>query len=94
MKPLIVAAAIFALCPPGRADPAPAIHYAPAENLEHIDVTLIDTAKHEIDMAAYVLTDWPVVQALTRAADRGEETPNRIVVTLASWRRFGWKGHC
>jgi hypothetical protein len=25
----------------------------------------------EIDMAAYVLTDWPIMQALTRAADRG-----------------------
>jgi phosphatidylserine/phosphatidylglycerophosphate/cardiolipin synthase-like enzyme len=25
----------------------------------------------EIDIAAYVLTDWPVMQALTRAADRG-----------------------
>ena len=40
-----------------RADPAPTIHYAPAENLEHIDVDLIDTAKTEIDLAAYVLTD-------------------------------------
>ena len=30
-----------------------------------------DSARHEIDMAAYVLTDWPVMQALTRAADRG-----------------------
>jgi phosphatidylserine/phosphatidylglycerophosphate/cardiolipin synthase-like enzyme len=47
------------------------IHYAPAENLEHIDVALIDRAEHEIDMAAYVLTDWAVMQALTRAADRG-----------------------
>jgi phosphatidylserine/phosphatidylglycerophosphate/cardiolipin synthase-like enzyme len=56
---------------PGIAEPAPAIHYAPAENLEHIDVALIDRAEHEIDMAAYVLTDWPVMQALTRAADRG-----------------------
>jgi phosphatidylserine/phosphatidylglycerophosphate/cardiolipin synthase-like enzyme len=56
---------------PGRADPAPAIHYAPVENLEHVDVALIDRAEHEIDMAAYVLTDWPVMQALTRAADRG-----------------------
>jgi phosphatidylserine/phosphatidylglycerophosphate/cardiolipin synthase-like enzyme len=55
----------------GRTEPAPAIHYAPAENLEHIDVALIDRAEHEIDMAAYVLTDWPVLQALTRAADRG-----------------------
>jgi phosphatidylserine/phosphatidylglycerophosphate/cardiolipin synthase-like enzyme len=32
---------------------------------------LIDRAEHEIDMAAYVLTDWPILQALTRAADRG-----------------------
>ena len=47
------------------ADPAPVIRYAPAENLEHIDVALIDRAEHEIDMAAYVLTDWPVMQALT-----------------------------
>jgi len=52
------------------ADPAPTVHYAPAENLEHIDVELIDSAQHEIDFAAYVLTDWPVIQALTRAADR------------------------
>jgi phosphatidylserine/phosphatidylglycerophosphate/cardiolipin synthase-like enzyme len=56
---------------PCRADPVPAIHYAPAENLETIDVALIDRAEHEIDMAAYVLTDWPIIQALTRAADRG-----------------------
>jgi hypothetical protein len=40
------------------------IHYAPTENLEHIDVALIDVARHEIDMAAYVLTDWPILQAL------------------------------
>jgi hypothetical protein len=32
-----------------------AIHYAPGENLEHIDVALIDRAEREIDMAAYVL---------------------------------------
>ena len=43
----------------------------PAENLERIDVALIDRAEREIDMAAYVLTDWPVLQALTRAGDRG-----------------------
>jgi hypothetical protein len=35
------------------ADPTPVIHYAPAENLEHIDVALIDGARHEIDMAAH-----------------------------------------
>jgi phosphatidylserine/phosphatidylglycerophosphate/cardiolipin synthase-like enzyme len=66
-----VFAVLLTLSPTGVADPAPIIHYAPAENLEHIDVALIDTAEHEIDLAAYVLTDWPVIQALTRAADRG-----------------------
>ena len=34
-------------------------------------MALIDGAEREIDMAAYVLTDWPIMQALTRAADRG-----------------------
>ncbi|MFZ3326630.1 MAG: phospholipase D-like domain-containing protein [Methylocella sp.] len=61
---------LTSLAPCG-ADPAPIIHYAPAENLEHVDVALIDRADHEIDMAAYVLTDWAIMQALTRAADRG-----------------------
>src|ERR1700724_4108900 len=67
----IAACVLLASVTPGCADPAPVIHYAPGENLEHVDVDLIDRAQHEIDMAAYVLTDWPVVQALTRAADRG-----------------------
>jgi hypothetical protein len=40
------------------ADPAPVIHYAPLENLEQTDVALIDRAEHDIDIAAYVLTDW------------------------------------
>src|SRR5580700_56894 len=62
---------LASLALPCCADPAPVIHYAPGENLEHVDVALIDRAEHEIDMAAYVLTDWPVMQALTRAADRG-----------------------
>lgn len=53
------------------ADQAPTIHYAPVENLEHIDVALIDQAQGSIDLAAYVLTDWPVMEALARAADRG-----------------------
>jgi len=51
--------------------PAPGIHYAPTENLEVIDVGLIDRAEYEIDLAAYWLTDRPVIQALIRAADRG-----------------------
>jgi hypothetical protein len=32
---------------PCGADPAPIIHYAPTENLEHVDVALIDRAEHE-----------------------------------------------
>jgi phosphatidylserine/phosphatidylglycerophosphate/cardiolipin synthase-like enzyme len=53
------------------ADPAPIVHYAPRENLEKIDVALIDGARASLDMAAYVLTDWPVMIALDRAARRG-----------------------
>jgi phosphatidylserine/phosphatidylglycerophosphate/cardiolipin synthase-like enzyme len=53
------------------ADPAPVIHYAPVENLEQADVALFDRAEHDIDIAAYVLTDWPVMRALIRAAGRG-----------------------
>jgi hypothetical protein len=56
---------VGALC---NADPAPTAHYAPDENLEHIDVELIDSTRHEIDFAAYVLTDWPVMQALKCSA--------------------------
>jgi phosphatidylserine/phosphatidylglycerophosphate/cardiolipin synthase-like enzyme len=66
----IAVASILALCTPSRANPAPSIHYAPAENLEHVDVALIDAAKHEIDLAAYILTDWPIIQALTRTVGR------------------------
>jgi phosphatidylserine/phosphatidylglycerophosphate/cardiolipin synthase-like enzyme len=67
----IAACLLLASLAPCCADPAPIFHYAPIENLEHVDVALIDRAEHEIDMAAYVLTDWPILQALTRAADRG-----------------------
>ncbi len=44
---------------------------APMENLAHVDVALIDRAEPEIDLAAYVLTDWPIMQGLTCAADHG-----------------------
>ncbi len=55
----------------GLADQQPLIHYAPFENLERVDVSLIDKAQYQIDIAAYVLTDWPVMFALLRAAERG-----------------------
>ncbi|PNG27123.1 phospholipase D-like domain-containing protein [Methylocella silvestris] len=69
----LVLVAIAAAAPESSPIPrsATSIHYAPAENLERIDVSLIDQAEREIDMAAYVLTDWPVMQALSRAARRG-----------------------
>jgi phosphatidylserine/phosphatidylglycerophosphate/cardiolipin synthase-like enzyme len=47
------------------------IHYAPGEDLETIDVALIRQAAKQIDMAAYVLTDHAVVEALRGAAARG-----------------------
>jgi phosphatidylserine/phosphatidylglycerophosphate/cardiolipin synthase-like enzyme len=55
-------------CPVG----APAeIHYAPSEDLERIDVALLREAERQIDMAAYVLTDRSVIEALRGAAGRG-----------------------
>ena len=72
----IAACLLLASLAPCCADPAPVIHYAPVENLEHVDVALIDHAQHEIDMAAYVLTDWPVMQALTRAARSSAAAPS------------------
>jgi phosphatidylserine/phosphatidylglycerophosphate/cardiolipin synthase-like enzyme len=53
------------------ADSPPIVHYAPVENLEHVDVALLDKAERKIDIAAYVLTDRPVMSALIRAAGRG-----------------------
>lgn len=45
--------------------------YAPSVNLEAIDVELIGRAVRSIDMAAYVLTSVPIVEALDMAAERG-----------------------
>jgi phosphatidylserine/phosphatidylglycerophosphate/cardiolipin synthase-like enzyme len=47
------------------------MHYAPVENLERVDVDLLRSAHAKIDMAAYSLTDWPVVDALIDAHRRG-----------------------
>ncbi|MGH6811137.1 MAG: hypothetical protein ACREDM_01935 [Methylocella sp.] len=41
-----------ALCATERADPAPLIHDAPAENREHVDAALINTAKQDVGLAA------------------------------------------
>jgi hypothetical protein len=50
-------------CPAGK--PAE-IHYAPDEDLESIDVALVGEAANQIDMAAYVLPDRAVIEALRR----------------------------
>jgi phosphatidylserine/phosphatidylglycerophosphate/cardiolipin synthase-like enzyme len=44
--------------------------YAPRENLESLDVQEIDRAEMSIDMAAYVLSDPQIIEALTDAAER------------------------
>jgi phosphatidylserine/phosphatidylglycerophosphate/cardiolipin synthase-like enzyme len=49
----------------------PEIHYAPEENLEGVDVSLLNEAESRIEIAAYVPTDLPVIEALTDAAQRG-----------------------
>ena len=61
------------LLSPRQAAAPPAIeqHFAPAENLERIDVDLIGEAGETLDVAAYVLTDYAVISALTYAAARG-----------------------
>lgn len=64
------------------ADPAPIIHYAPVENLERSDVALIDQAEHNIDIAAYVLTDWPVMQALFWAASEASRYASKCVSSV------------
>lgn len=46
-------------------------HYAPLENLERVDAVLIGSAKETVDIAAYVLTDRPVIDALIAAQERG-----------------------
>ncbi|MGA2495281.1 MAG: phospholipase D-like domain-containing protein [Roseiarcus sp.] len=61
------------------------IHYAPAENLERLDVELIDSAGETIDMTAYVLTDWAVIDALADAAARG--------VKVRIWRESTTAGY-
>src|ERR1700730_17346827 len=80
-RPRITGSLFLALLtPPCCADPAPVIHYAPGENLEHVDVALIDRAEHEIDMAAYVLTDWPVTRGavlMCQLPHAGRSLPRR-----------------
>jgi phosphatidylserine/phosphatidylglycerophosphate/cardiolipin synthase-like enzyme len=49
----------------------PEIDYAPRENLENVDAREIGRAQLSIDIAAYVLSDPRIIEALTNAAERG-----------------------
>jgi phosphatidylserine/phosphatidylglycerophosphate/cardiolipin synthase-like enzyme len=49
----------------------PQIYYAPRVNLESVDAQEIGRAELSIDMAAYVLSDPRIIEALTVAAERG-----------------------
>jgi phosphatidylserine/phosphatidylglycerophosphate/cardiolipin synthase-like enzyme len=51
--------------------PGTQIHYAPRENLESVDARAIGRAQLSIDVAAYVLSDPRIIEALTAAAERG-----------------------
>lgn len=46
-------------------------HYAPAENLESIDVATLQNACCSVDMAAYSLTDMKIIRTLTEDGVRG-----------------------
>ena len=49
-----------------------AIHYAPAEDLEHIDARLIEqTSGNHLDIAMYAFTDVRIARAVVDAANRG-----------------------
>jgi hypothetical protein len=62
--------ALLAIIAPATADPVE-IHYAPVENLEHVDVALLQSARSKIDLTTFSLTDWPVIYALVDAHRRG-----------------------
>ncbi len=61
---------LFAFTAPATADPVE-VHYAPVENLERVDVALLQSARSKIDLTAFSLTDWPVIDALVDAHRRG-----------------------
>jgi phosphatidylserine/phosphatidylglycerophosphate/cardiolipin synthase-like enzyme len=85
----IAVLALVAFAPAAAGQPAPRyeLHYSPAEDLEAIDVATIDGAAHTFDGAAFVLTDVPVMEALTRAAERGVRV--RLIVDARQDRPRG-----
>ena len=79
-RPLVLTAVLLLSLAPGAArgpldrEPAMAatrIYYGPSEGFDRVDPDLIGRARSTIDMAAYVLTQRPVIDALEAAARRG-----------------------
>lgn len=68
---LVLALSFGAAAPMPAVAQAVSIYYSPGENLEHIDLSLLRSARVSIDFAGYVVTDWPVAEELVRAAGRG-----------------------
>lgn len=87
MRPLIVAIAALLSAGIACADSAVEIHFSPVENLEKIDIRLIDSAHTTIDMAAYVLSDWAIIDALRAAERRGVAV--RILLDASQHHAFG-----
>ena len=55
------------------------VYYGPGEGFESIDAQLINSARHSLDMAAYVLTDRALVAA-ARPILRFLEKPIRTMI--------------
>lgn len=68
---ILLAVALLASLAPGPVRAAWSLAYSPGTNLERLDAALLGTAERSIDMAAYVLTDVPVIDALAAAGARG-----------------------
>jgi phosphatidylserine/phosphatidylglycerophosphate/cardiolipin synthase-like enzyme len=47
------------------------LHWSPTENLERIDAELLSQAQRTIDMSAYVLSDFELIEAIERRATAG-----------------------
>ena len=63
------------------------IAYGPSPGFDAIDPELIGRARKTIDMAAYVLSDQRVIEALSAAASRGVQL--RIYFDPEQFRRIG-----
>jgi hypothetical protein len=82
---------IFAKCTP---EPAPTIHYAPAESLERADVALIDAATRD-DHAAFIVSWLKVLKDDKRAIFTPASHPQkgrRLPARTATAGRLGSGG--